>query len=377
MKPIVIIGAGLAGFGVARELRKLDTTVPIMVISQDKADFYSKPMLSNAFAQNKTAEQLINTMASKMAEQHQLAIQAETTVENINLSTQEVVTSAGVFAYSKLVLAVGASPVRLPIAGNAADKILSVNSLNDYAIFREQLTQGNRVVLLGGGLIGCEFANDLTTGGFEVTVVDLAETPIAALLPAAVGRSLQDALVEKGVKFCLGRKVVSANQEGSALNVVLDDGTTLGTDHVLSAVGLRPNTAIAEKAGLSVNRGIVADSFLKVAENVYTLGDCAEIDGQWRPYVMPITIAARSLAKTLLSEPEAVNFPVMPVQIKTPAYPILVQPAPRGVEGVWHEEAVEDGSIWQFVDTTNKVNGFVLTGKAIAAHRAKMVAAMA
>src|ERR1700693_3551899 len=123
MKPIIIVGAGMAAYTVVRELRKLDKAVPVLIITADNGGFYSKPMLSNAFAQKKLPAQLITQSAAQMGEQLGASIMTGSRVDNIDTAAKTVETSAGAFEYEKLVLAVGAPPHRLPIPRNAAPEI--------------------------------------------------------------------------------------------------------------------------------------------------------------------------------------------------------------------------------------------------------------
>ena len=160
MKPIIIVGAGLAGYTVAREFRKLDKTTPLIIITADDGGFYSKPMLSIAIAQKKLAEQLVTQTAAQMAAQLDARIVAETRVNGIDSTSKIIDTSSGPFEYDKLVIAVGAQPIRLAIAGDAADQVLSVNHVTDYAVFRSKIAflladASVRVAILGAGLIGC------------------------------------------------------------------------------------------------------------------------------------------------------------------------------------------------------------------------------
>ncbi|HSM97923.1 MAG TPA: FAD-dependent oxidoreductase, partial [Gallionella sp.] len=176
MKPVVVLGSGLAGYTLVRELRKLDRGVAITLISQDSGDYYSKPMLSNALAQRKTAGSLVITAAAEMAGQLDITLLHHTEVLGIDRGHKELQTSAGVIGYDRLVLALGADPVRLPLRGDAADAVVSVNDLGDYAKFRGAIESpagaAKHIAIIGGGLIGCEFANDLAGTGYAVTVID-------------------------------------------------------------------------------------------------------------------------------------------------------------------------------------------------------------
>jgi len=370
MEPVIIVGSGLAGYTVAREFRKHDKTTQIIMITQDNGDFYSKPMLSNAFAQKKTPEQLVSSPAATMVEQINMTLLAGAKLNGIDLAKRQVDTSLGRYDYSRLVLALGADAVRLPFGGDAADEILSVNDLGDYAHFRKKVSSAKRVVVIGAGLIGCEFANDLLAAGIAPTVVDPMSHPLTALLPESAGFAVKSALQAAGVEWRFGTTVQAVNHaDGSdgadgAYRVALADGSVVATDLVLSAVGLRPRTALAREAGLTVNRGIVVDSLGKTSnEDVYALGDCAEYEGAVLPYVLPIMTAARAIAQTLAGTPTAIAFPHMPVSVKTPAHPVSVHRAQVGVAGTWEIAVSEDAGLkLLFTDETGKLHGFVLTG---------------
>jgi|GEM_PF-1252431 len=239
---VVIIGSGLAGYNVARELRKLDANVPLVVISRDHAGFYSKPMLSNALASKKTPATLVMKDAAKMAGEVNARVIGGAQVSRIDAAAKAVHLSNGeVVAYRDLVLALGADPIRLPLQGDAADTVLSVNDLEDFAKFSEALDSGvqggpvKRVAILGAGLIGCEFANDLLARDIAPTVLDLAERVLPRLLPPEASARLQDKLQAAGAQFRFGVGATAVDRVDGALRLTLSDGSTLDTDLLLSA----------------------------------------------------------------------------------------------------------------------------------------------
>ena len=411
MNPIIIIGAGLAGWTTAREFRKLDATTPLVMITADSGDFYAKPTLSNAFAQKKAPEQLVVTPAAKMAETQNVILMAHTWVLRIDPYVKTIITEKeGIqqsFDFSSLVLATGAQPIRIPVAGDAAEQVLSVNSLNDFTVFYEALklassrridylssyennsNKGNEnatsfsanIVIIGAGLIGCEFANDLINAGYQVSVVDPVSRPLGALLPEAASEQLRLALQDLGVQWHFGTTVQSVNKavnqanEGaeSAVQVTLANGQTIPADVVLSAIGLRADTRLAVAAGLACDRGIQVDAALQTsAPNVYALGDSAQYASSGNttlPYVMPIMNAARALAQTLLGKRTELVFAIMPVAVKTPALPLMIAPPKMGSLGQWTSA---EPNVWQFNNEQNVVTGFVLAG-AQTSKRAEMV----
>lgn len=376
MQPIAIIGSGMAGYTVAREFRKLDKTTPLLIITTDDGGFYSKPMLSNAFAQNKQAAQLVSQTAAQMAEQINANIVQFTTVTQIDSDNKIIHTSVGDFEYDKLVIAVGAQPIRLPIAGNAAGKVMSVNNVTDYAKLRDSIAgdgQPTRITILGAGLIGCEFADDLAGAGHLVTVIDPNLLPLAALVPQPISLALKSALESRSVSFKLGTTAssidIAPEVEGEIL-VSLANGEVLATDIVLSAVGLRADLRLAQITKLETDRGILVDTTGQTSiKDIYALGDCAQYtdpqDGSRPvlPYIAPIMTAARAIARSLTGEMTQIDLKPTPVIVKTPSCPIaLVAPAPHLASlGRW--EHAQNGAITisRFYDAGNAMKGFAVT----------------
>lgn len=364
---IVIIGSGLAGYTVIREIRKLNKTVPITLVTREPGYFYSKPMLSTALASKKEVGQLVSTSQDDMASQLEITVIGKTEVASIDTSTQIISTSKGPLAYGKLVMALGADQIRLPLEGDAANEVLTVNDLEDYAKFRQAIEGKKKVAILGAGLIGCEFANDLALGAYEVDVIDLAPQALGRLLPKAAALELQGKLSDAGVRWHLDTTVQSIHRNGNELHITLANGHSIQSEVFLSAVGLRPRLDLAKAAGLRTGKGIQVNRQLETsAKNVYALGDCAEIEGQVLPYVMPIMQAARALAPTLIGNPTTLSYPAMPIMVKTPALATIVSPPANDASGNWKITLVEGGLEARFESADGKLLGFVLMGSATA-----------
>lgn len=364
--PVVIIGSGLAGYTLAREFRKLDKDTPLIIITADEGVFYSKPMLSNALAQKKRPAELAMFSAEQMATQLNASIKNRTRVTAIDVQRAVICTSDDEIAFGKLILAIGAQQGRLLIEGGAAKEVMSVNDLADYATFRSKIEQAKHVALIGAGLIGCEFANDLVSHGIKVSAIDPGVFPLNRLLQVEAGRQLQTALAERGVAWHFGTVVKRIEHDAQRFNLLLGDGDVVTTDAVLSAVGLFPNVDLAKQIGLSVNRGIVVDRYLATsAENIYALGDCIEMEGMVLPYVMPLMIQARALAQTLTGTQTELKYPAMPVIVKTPAYPIVVASSPPSVEVTWQVDVQDTGVRVVCHDTQQRLRGFTLSGSAV------------
>jgi rubredoxin-NAD+ reductase len=364
---IVIIGSGLAGYTVIREIRKLNKTVPITLVTKEPGYFYSKPMLSTALASKKEAAQLISTAADGMATQLEMTILGDCDVNAIDPQTQTIKTSKGEVPYGKLVLALGADQIRLPLQGSAANEVITVNDLEDYAHFRNAIAGKKKIAILGAGLIGCEFANDLVLGGYEVDVIDLAPQALGRLLPEAAALELQEKLFAAGVRWHLSTTVQSIDRHRESLQVTLANGNTVVCDVFLSAVGLKPRIELAKAAGINVGVGIQVNRELETnIQNIFSLGDCAEVEGLVLPYVMPIMQAARALAPTLIGQTTSLTYPAMPVMVKTPALATVVSPPAKGANGKWSTTPVEGGLEARFESTDGKLLGFALMGTATA-----------
>lgn len=370
--PLVILGTGLAGYTLAREFRKLDKETPLLILSRDHAGFYSKPMLSNALAGKKTAATLVMKQVDKMAAELNATLRPHAVVEQIDTAARTLRLAGGeLIAYRDLVLAVGADPIRLPLQGDAAEAVLSVNDLDDFARFAERLEGVKSVAILGAGLIGCEFANDLLAREITPTLIDLADRALPRLLPPAASERLQSKLESAGAGFRFGVSVQRVDRAARGVVLTLSDGSSLSADLVLSAIGLRPRTSLAAEAGIVVNRGIVTNRLLATsAANVHAVGDCAEVDGHTLPFVMPIMQQARALAATLAGTPTPVLYPAMPVIVKTPACPTVVCPPPLDASGAWVVTQSDEACDARFMSGDGQLLGFALLGTATAQRQA-------
>jgi len=364
--PVVIVGTGLAGYNLAREFRKLDSETPLLLITADDGRSYSKPMLSTGFGKNKDADGLSMAEPGAMAEQLKAEVRTHTRISGIDPGHKRLWIGEESVIYRDLILAWGAETVRVPIDGDAADAVFPINDLEDYARFRAAAAGKRRVLLLGAGLIGCEFANDLILGGYEVQLVAPCEQVMPTLLHPAAAAAVQAGLESLGARFHLGPVLNRLQRVEDGLEAHLSDGQVIPCDVVVSAIGLRPRIDLAAAAGVQVNRGVVVDRHLKTSHaNIYALGDCAEVDGLNLLYVMPLMSCARALAQTLAGNPTAVSYGAMPITVKTPVCPLVVSPPPRGLEGVWTVEGQGADIKVLCRDAAGKLLGYALTGAAV------------
>jgi rubredoxin-NAD+ reductase len=363
MDPIVIVGSGLAGYTVAREFRRKNASEPLIVITADDGQFYSKPALSEALRLGTPDAELASRDAQAMQRQIKGDIWCATRAERVDTEAKTLFTSAGTLHYSRLVLALGAEPGQIPLDPISLGHIHSVNDLASYLRFRTALHGKRSVTVLGAGLVGCEFANDLARGGYHVTVVDLAPLPLSRLLPPLNGAFLRQGLERIGVEWWLGAGITAIERDGGGLSVHVVGGDVIRTDVVLSAIGLRPRTSLLRDTRIHTGHGIKVDTHLRTSDrDVFALGDCAEVQGIWLPYIGPIAPAARVIASNLNGGSATVRYPAMPVIVKTPDCPTVVCLPPPGLEGQWRTESSDQGVQSLFQDVGGAVHGFALNG---------------
>ncbi|EII5414870.1 FAD-dependent oxidoreductase [Vibrio alginolyticus] len=364
--PIVIIGSGHSGYQLAAALRAQSETVAITVFTADDGALYSKPALSNALVMNKDGDALQSESALKWESRLNIRVYPHTRVEQIDRANSTLHTSIGKYAYSRLVLATGASPIEIPIEGDRS-WVMSVNDLVDYRRFRSELQDKKRIAILGDGLIGCEFANDLIESGYEVTVIGLGQWPMERLIPQQLGESLQSALAERGVQWALQDSIARIEPRSVSSAVLhLNSGKQIEADLVLSAVGLKPNVSLAERAGLEVGRGIKVNQFGQTSdENIYSLGDCVETEQGWQPYIAPINQMIPSVAKSLLGDVAPISLTPTPVIVKTPILPLTIFPVAAEEQGQWYIETQADDLTAAFYSPEGAMLGFALLGRKV------------
>ncbi|KXI30422.1 FAD-dependent oxidoreductase [Paraglaciecola hydrolytica] len=372
--PIVIIGSGLAAYNLVKEIRKTELNTAIYLYTIDDGSFYSKPLLSTGFAKNKTAAELASQSAEHMAEQYKVQIHIFSQVTAVDTTNKSItVGQNGSQAYSKLVFATGASCIQPPLTGNGLQHVYSVNNLLDYAKFRTIAKHKKKILIIGAGLIGSEYANDLLQAGYQIDVVDPMPSVLTSLLPQQASLSVENALRKAGANFHFGTVVKQIEQHQSGIIATLENNTQIQADLVLSAIGVRPNISLAKAANIRVERGIVTDKSLQTSvTDVYAIGDCAQVENHVLFYILPLMAQVRALAKTLAGEKTLVSYPAMPVMVKTTLFPVVVNPPARQsdgslVAGTWVIEQQSERGIKAVYRQGEQVLGFALTGDQVSA----------
>ncbi|BCU54443.1 NADH:flavorubredoxin reductase NorW [Enterobacter kobei] len=341
---IVIIGSGFAARQLVKNIRKQDAQVPVTLIAADSMDEYNKPDLSHVISLGQSAEDLTRQSAGEFAEQFNLRLFPQTRVTEIDPTHHCVKSQQREWFYDKLVLATGASAFVPPVPGS--ELMLTLNSQQEYLACGATLRDAQRVLIVGGGLIGSELAMDFNRAGKTVTLVDTAASVLASLMPPEVSSRLQHRLTESGVHLLLKSQLLGLESTAGGIQARFDRDRTLEVDAVVAATGLKPQTALASQAGIAVRRGIVVDSQLRTSVgDIYALGDCAEINGKLLPFLQPIQICAMWLAKTLLGQQATLSLPPMLVKVKTPDLPLHLAGETQRGDLHWQIEARPDGMV--------------------------------
>ena len=357
---IVIIGSGFAARQLVKNIRKQDPQVPLTLIAADSMDEYNKPDLRQVVSRGQSADDLTLQTAGEFAEQYNLRLFPHTWVSDIDAENQLVKSQDREWRYDKLVLATGAAPFVPPVPGR--ELMLTLNSQREYGAAHSQLRDARRVLIVGGGLIGCELAMDFCRAGKAVTVVDHAASVLSALMPPEVSSRLQHRMIGMGIHLLLQTGLAGLEQQADGIHVALAGERSTVVDAVVAAVGLRPETALARHAGVEIQRGVVVNRQLQTSHPaIYALGDCAEIDGKVLPFLQPIMLSAMCLSKNLLGQSGELRLPPMLVKVKTPDLPLHLAGETQRDDLTWNIVAAKDGLVAKGIDADNQLRAFVVS----------------
>ena len=369
--PIVIIGSGLAGYQTAKQLRIHDKQTPLTIISSENACFYSKPQLSTSFSQGKAASDLCVFSSEQMAKSLDAKILANCPVKAIKPKEQLIETTNGNIKYQKLVLALGAKPNKAPFS--IADQVdyFQVNQLSDYHNFSTAATRAETVAIIGSGLVGLEFAHDLTKAGKKVSLISQDDYPLQNFVPNITGQAMYTALTNFGINFHFKQTIDNITKVNDKNIIATKENLNIAADIVLIAIGITANPELAKAAGIECARGIKTNQYLETnLENIYALGDCAIINDQYQAFIMPIMQQAKALGQTLAGSRTAIQYPVMPIIAKTPCCPIRIVLANDLIGDLQWQNIAQDGINTEvnLCDKNNKLYGYALTGEYINKH---------
>ena len=270
---VVIVGAGAAGGAAGEMLRREGYEGPVTLIGADEFLPYDRPNLSKDYLAGSAPEEWIPLRPEDFYRKQEIDTLTKTSVTAINLQKKQVTLSDDrSLGYGALLLATGAEPVRLKIPGHDLPHVCYLRTLADSRHIIEKAKTAKRAVIIGASFIGLEVAWSLRERKLEVAVVGKGSLPLEKVLGRDLGQLVRETHEAHNVEFHLGRTPVGIEDR----RVRLDDGTTLDCDFVVVGIGVRPNTAVAEKAGIATDNGVLVNEFLETnVPGIFAAGDIA------------------------------------------------------------------------------------------------------
>lgn len=275
--PVIIVGAGHGGYQVAASLRQAGFAGRICLVNDEAHLPYQRPPLSKAYIKGSSGPESLMFRPAKFYEDQGIELIAGRAV-SINRAGRSVLLGSGQsLPYGHLVLATGARNRLLDLPNANLPDVKYLRILDDSEALRRIMPSKTRVVVIGAGFIGLEFAATARLKGLEVDVLELAPRVMARAVTAEVSEYFQARHREAGIRIHLGVQATSIEAEdGKVTGVSLSDGRHLPADLVVVGVGVLPNIELAAEAGLPVAAGIVVDEFLSTSDpNISAIGDCA------------------------------------------------------------------------------------------------------
>ena len=314
---LIIIGAGMASGRVIEHLVEANADYDITLFNAEPRGNYNRIMLSPVLSGEKTYEEII-THDDDFYSDNNVTCRFGEKIVAIDRAAKTVTAENGdVLAYDKLLFGTGSNPFMIPLPGHDLDGVIAYRDLEDTHLMMS-MGRDNKVVVIGGGLLGLEAAAGMAARGVDVTVVHIMGHLMERQLDEAAGYLLKKSLEAKGITIKLAansKEILGENGKVRAL--LLDDGTELPCDLLVMAVGIRPNVQLAQEAGLAVGKGIhVDDQMLTSDEDVFAVGECVEHDGALFGLVAPLYDQAKVVAKTLMGQAAAFQQKTLSTKLK-------------------------------------------------------------
>ena len=304
---LVLIGNGMAGVRTLEELFKHNDgdargsdLYDITVIGSEPHPNYNRIMLSPVLAGEKTIDDIILNSADWYKENNIELITGDAVME-INRVKKVVVTETGKqLAYDRLLIATGSNPFIIPVPGAEKDGVIGFRDIHDVETMLDAARNYKKAVVIGGGLLGLEAANGLMKQGMEVTVVHLLDALMERQLDKPASDMLKLSLEEKGMRFMMDAQTAEITGDKRVRGVKFADGSEVGADLVVMAVGIRPNKSLAEEAGIYCERGVVVnDTMQSYDPKIYAVGECVQHRNECYGLVAPLFEQAKVAANHL------------------------------------------------------------------------------
>ncbi|WP_421726111.1 NAD(P)/FAD-dependent oxidoreductase [Bauldia sp.] len=310
--PFVIVGAGQAGIKAAETLRQKGYDGDLVMMGEEPFLPYQRPPLSKAYLQGEMDEERLFFRSKAYFDTAAIDLRTNAKVVSIDPAGRCIALSDGsILAYASLLLTTGTRARRIPLRGVDLDGVFSLRTIADVAAIRAALQEAERIVILGGGYVGMEFAAVAAKLGKTVSVIEARPRIMERSVAPEISAYFQTLHRENGVTLLLERSVSHLAGTGHVSAAVLADGTEIPADLVLVAVGAEPVTDLAEAAGLAIDNGISVDAFGRTsAARIYAAGDCTAFPAaRYRRTIRLESVQnaidqAKAVAGTMLGETE-------------------------------------------------------------------------
>lgn len=279
MYDYLIIGNGIAGLSATEEIRKKDADAKILIVSAEKPSTYWRTRLSDLISKEFNDDDIYVKKEPWYSERH-IDERLQTAVDKLDLDRNVAVLSDGEeIEYAKALLATGAHPFVPPIKNISSDGVFAIRTIDDLMNFKYYVNGKDKVVVIGGGILGLEAAYSAKLLGKKVTVIESFDYLLSRQLDQDLSQKLESTLNDMGISTYTGKNTSEIlSKDGKVIGVTLDDGSTIDADAIMVQAGVRSNVEVAKNSGLEVDRGIIVDDTLQTEkENVFAAGDCAQI----------------------------------------------------------------------------------------------------
>src|ERR1041384_4852760 len=275
--PVVIIGAGHAGFQLAMSLRQHGFSERVTLLNDEGHLPYQRPPLSKAYLKGTGGPDSLMFRPEKFYHDQNIDLISDRAVSIDRAARKVLLASGNSLDYGHLVLATGARNRLLDIPNANLDSVRYLRTLDESEALRHRIAAGQRVVVIGAGFIGLEFAATARAKGLEVDVIELGVRVMARAVTAEISEYFQLRHTAAGIRIHLGVQVTSIESDGKKITgVSLSDGRHIPADLIVVGVGVLPNVELAAEAGLPVASGVIVnDHLLTSDENISAIGDCA------------------------------------------------------------------------------------------------------
>ena len=300
---LVVVGNGMAGIRAVEELLKLSPDLyDITVFGSEPHPNYNRILLSPVLAGEQELDDIVLNDRQWYADNGITLLTGKTITQIDRIKRQVIAADGTKAAYDRLLIATGSNPFILPIEGKQLPGVISYRDIADTNAMIASAAKDTHAVVIGGGLLGLEAANGLMLRGMDVTVVHIMPWLMERQLDSMAGKLLQQSLEARGLKFLIGAQTqaLQAGPDGKVASVLFKDGLEIPAQLVVMAVGIRPNTELAQKAGLHVDRGIVVNDTMQTYDpRIYAVGECVSHRGIAYGLVAPLFEMAKVCANHL------------------------------------------------------------------------------